>query len=70
MPGSSLYELRKYHERVRDILALDLTEFRMSHAWGTIAGLNCTELGSFQILGWLDQYIESIGKTPRLKPTI
>jgi hypothetical protein len=61
MLGSSLYELWKYHERVRDILALDLTEFRMSHPWGTIAGLNCIELSSFRIPGWLDQYIKSIG---------
>jgi hypothetical protein len=28
MPGASLYELWKYHERVRAILASDLTEFR------------------------------------------
>jgi hypothetical protein len=66
IPGSSLYELWKYHERVRDILALDLTEFRISRARGTIAGLRCSELSSFQIPSWLDQYIESIAKTPSL----
>ena len=66
MPGASLYELWKYHERVRAILASDLTEFRMSCARGTITGLRCTELSSSQIPSWLDQYIESIGKTPNL----
>ena len=64
MSGASLYELWKYHERVRAILASDLTEFRMSHASGTITGLCCVELSSSQIPSWLDQYIESIGKSP------
>jgi hypothetical protein len=66
MPGASLYELWKYHERVRTILALDLTEFRESGAHGTITGLLCTALSSSQIPQWLDQYIGSIAKTPKL----
>jgi hypothetical protein len=66
MPGASLYELWKYHEKVRAILASDLTEFRMSRAHGTITGLRCSELSSSQIPRWLDQYIKSIGKTPNL----
>ena len=66
MSGASLYELWKYHERLRAILASDLTEFRTSRARGTIPGLHCTELSSSQIPSWLDQYIESIGKTPGL----
>jgi hypothetical protein len=66
MPGASLYELWKYHEGVRAILASDLTDFRMSRAGGTITGLRCTELSSSQIPSWLDDYIESIGKTPNL----
>ena len=66
MPGASLYELSKYHERVREILASDLTEFRKSRACGTITGLRCTELSSSKIPSWLDQYIESIGKSPNL----
>ena len=66
MSGASLYELWKYHERVRTILALDLTTFRTSSAHGTITGLRCKELSSSQIPRWLDQYIESIGKTPNL----
>jgi hypothetical protein len=66
MSGASLYELWKYYERVRVILASDLTEFRGSCARGTIAGLRCTELSSSQIPSWLDQYIESIGQSPNL----
>ncbi|KAF8472307.1 hypothetical protein DFH94DRAFT_696019 [Russula ochroleuca] len=66
MPGVSLHELWKYHERVRVILESDLTEFMASCARGTITGLCCTELSSSQIPSWLDQYIQSIGKTPNL----
>jgi hypothetical protein len=66
MPGASLYELWKYHERVRAILTSDLTEFRRSCARGTITDLRCTELSSSQIPSWLDRYIESIGQTPNL----
>jgi hypothetical protein len=67
MPGASLYELWKYHERVRAILALDLTEFRVSCARGTISGLKCEEYNnSYHTPLWLDQYIESVGKSPNL----
>jgi hypothetical protein len=66
MSGASLYELWKYHESVRTILASDLTEFRTSCARGTITGLHCTELSSSQTPRWLDQYIESIGNAPNL----
>ena len=66
MSGASLYELWKYHEKVRKILASDLTEFRESCAGGTITGLRCAELSSSQIPRWLDQYIESIGESPNL----
>ena len=64
MPGASLYELWKYHEKVRDILRSELTEFRMSRAHGTITGLLCSELSSSHIPRWLDQYIKSIGENP------
>ena len=66
MPGASLYELWKYRERVWTVLVLDLTEFRESGAHGTTTGLQCTALSSSQIPLWLDQYIESIAKTPKL----
>ena len=69
MPGASLYELWNYHERVRTILASDLTEFRNSGAHRTIKGLRCTGLTSSQLPRWLDQYIESIAKNPRLFDT-
>ena len=64
MPGASLYELWKYYEKVREILASDLIEFGTSCARGTITGLRCIDLSSSQIPSWLDQYIESIGKAP------
>jgi len=66
MPGASLYELWKYHERVRVVLASDLAEFRESGARGTMTGLRCTELSSSQIPSWVDQYIISIGSAPNL----
>jgi hypothetical protein len=66
MPGASLYGLWKYHERVRTILASDLSEFTVSCARGTITGLRCIELSSSQIPTWLDHYTESIGDTPKL----
>jgi hypothetical protein len=60
MSGASLYELWKYSERVRAILASDLTEFRSSGARGTLTSLRCVEFTSSQIPLWLDDYIESI----------
>lgn len=68
MPGDSLYELWKYHERVRATLASDLTEFRESGARGTMTSVRCLEHSSSQtqIPLWLDQYIESIGNSPNL----
>ncbi len=66
MPGASLYELWKYYENVRSILASDLTEFRTSGARGTLTGLICVELSSSQIPRWLDNYIVSIGDAPNL----
>ena len=69
MPRGSLYELWNYYEKVRTVLALDLTEFRKSSAHGTITGLGCTGFNSSQIPRWLDRYIESIAKTPKLFDT-
>ena len=64
MPGASLYELWKYNERVRAILASDLTA---SCSRGTISGLQCVEYNnSYHIPHWLDQYIQSIRKSPNL----
>ena len=66
MSDTFLYELWMYRERVRAILASDLTEFRASRACGTITGLRCTELSSSKIPSWLDHFIKSIGKAPNL----
>jgi hypothetical protein len=66
MPGTSLYELWKYYEGVRAILASDLTEFRGSAAHGTIRGIRCAARSSSQVPSWIDDYIESIGRTPSL----
>ena len=66
VPGASLYELWKYYERVRAILASDLTEFRKSGARGTMTGLVCVEHSSSQIPSWVDQYIVSMGNAPNL----
>ena len=63
MPGASLYELWKYHERVQTFLAEDLAEFRRSGARRTIKGLRCTGLASSQIPRWLDRYIEVYSKS-------
>ncbi|KAI0253664.1 hypothetical protein BJV78DRAFT_1191180 [Lactifluus subvellereus] len=66
MPGASLHELWKYHERVRTLLASDLAEFRDSGARGTMMDLRCTAFSPSLIPRWLDSYIESIGETPNL----
>jgi len=66
MPGASLYELWKYSEKVRTILELNLTEFRMSGARDTLMGLHCVMSSSSQTTGWLDDYIESIADAPIL----
>jgi hypothetical protein len=61
--GASLYELWRYSEKVRAILASDLTGFRTSGARGTLTGLRCAAISS-QIPRWLDDYITSIGDAP------
>jgi hypothetical protein len=69
IPGTSLYELWKYHERVRAILSSDLTKFRISCTRGKITGLRCTGFDSFQIASWLGDYIKAIEKNPNLFDT-
>jgi hypothetical protein len=63
-PGT-LYELSKFHKRVRAILKSDLTEFKASHARGTLTGLRCLSSTS-QFPRWLNRYIDSIGENPNL----
>ncbi|KAH9962475.1 hypothetical protein BJV74DRAFT_339188 [Russula compacta] len=50
VPGASLYELWKYHESVRAILASDLKEFRASGARGTLTGLRCGGFSSSTLI--------------------
>jgi hypothetical protein len=64
MPGSYLYELWKYHQRVRDNLLLDLLGFRMTGVREALKGQRCIKLSSLGIPSWLDEYIESITKSP------
>jgi hypothetical protein len=68
IPGASLYELWKYYEGVQAILASDLTKFRGSAAHGMIRGIRCTAHSSesSQVPSWIDDYIESIGRSPNL----
>jgi len=66
MSGASLYELWKYYERVRTILAEDLAEFSESRARGTLTGLRCSELSFSQIPIWVDLYIVSMANAPNL----
>jgi hypothetical protein len=64
MPGSYLYELWKYHQRVRDNLSLDLLGFRMVGVREALKDRRCVKLSSLAIPSWLDEYIESITKSP------
>ena len=66
MPGTALYELWKYCEKVQAFLASDLKEFRTSGTRGIFTGLPCVASGSSQIPRWLDDYITSIGDAPNL----
>jgi len=68
MQGTSLYELWKYYENARAILASDLTELRTStnDVSSALGGLRCSVSGSSQIPRWLDDYIKSVGDAPHL----
>jgi BTB/POZ domain len=63
VPGTSLYELWRYYEEARAILASNLTEFKTSgaHDPGT---LYCVASGPSAVPRWLDDYITSIGDAP------
>ncbi|KAF8491476.1 hypothetical protein F5888DRAFT_1052298 [Russula emetica] len=66
VPSDPLFELWKYHEKSRAILASDLTAFMAFDARGIMMGLGCRESSSHRLPSWLDQYIESIGNAPNL----
>jgi hypothetical protein len=63
---SSLDALWKYFKKFRATLELDLKAFRASGGRGILAGLQCAEFSSSLIPRWLDDFIESIGRTPNL----
>ncbi|KAH9974619.1 hypothetical protein BGW80DRAFT_1251359 [Lactifluus volemus] len=64
--GAALYQLWMYHEKIRTVLASDLAEFRESGASGTLTGSNCVASSPSLIPRWLEEYIESIGRSPNL----
>ena len=66
IPGASLYELWNYYKKARDILAEELSVFRVSGAGGTLRGLRCVSFSSAEIPSWIDSYVASIGDTPDL----
>jgi hypothetical protein len=66
LQGATLYELWKYHKRVRSALASGLAKFRDLGARGTLTGIRCAWSTPSLIPRWLDMYIESIGRTPKL----
>jgi hypothetical protein len=64
VPRVPLFELWKYHEKSRAILASDLTKFKALGARGILMGLGCRESSAHPLPSWIDQYIESIGNAP------
>ena len=62
MPGSFLYELWKYHERVRSNLTSDLNEFKKSNALTIVGESTCKSLAISGLPIWLEYYISNIGK--------
>ena len=61
MPGSFLFELWKYHQRVRSNLTLDLNEFNKSSALTVLGDSSCESLNDSGLPHWLDSYIFNIG---------
>jgi hypothetical protein len=70
MTGAYLYELWKYHERVRTDLKSGVPEFRNSRLPEGVKALRCAIPYSYNVNSlsprWLDNYIESIAEAPHL----
>ena len=63
MPGVFLYELWKYHQRVRLNLTSDIEEFRQSNALKILGDLSCNAPSPFVTRPyWLHSYISDIGR--------
>ena len=60
MPGASLSELWKYHERVHSNLTIDLREFKNSNALPILGQLSCESIADSGLPMWLDDYISNI----------
>jgi hypothetical protein len=61
MPGASLHELWKYHQRVRSNLTSDLGEFINSNAVTILGDWSCDLPANSGVPHWLDKYISDIG---------
>ena len=61
MPGSFLYELWKYHERVRSNLKLDIMEFKKSSVLAVLGDSSCESFTDSGLPYWFDCYISGIG---------
>ncbi|KAF8256437.1 hypothetical protein EI94DRAFT_435837 [Lactarius quietus] len=70
MTGAYLYELWKYHKRVRPVLKSSILEFRNSGLPDDMKHLPCSILEHFYFEAsppyWLDEYIKSIAEAPHL----
>ena len=71
MIGAYLYELWKYHERVRTELRSGVPEFRNSGLPDGVKSLFCSiyhnaSVGPSSLPQWLNNYIDSIAEAPRL----
>ena len=70
--GAYLYELWKYHQRVRSDLKSSLLGFRIFGLPADVKRLRCEVLDSSDLVfdkslpRWLGRYIESIADSPRL----
>jgi hypothetical protein len=61
MPGAALHELRKYHQRVRSNLSLDLKKFKTSDARTILGDSSCGSPTDSKIPLWLEKFISTIG---------
>jgi hypothetical protein len=66
MTGAYLYELWKYHERIRTGLKSDLPMFRDFDLPMSVKNLICRARTDNSVPRWIDDYIESITGAPHL----
>jgi hypothetical protein len=69
LTGAYLYELWKYHERIRTDLKSGIPEFKSSGLPESVKSLRCAVLDCCYDRSyppWLDNYIESIAESPHL----